>query len=603
MPYISHSSDSDRCFTLLKKWLEDCRNNHECPQNSAASLPTRVIDVGEQGMPLRLVETGTLKSEYLTLSYVWGNSNKGITLKSNLDERLNSLAFESLCKTHQDAITITRKLGFQYLWIDALCIVQDDQEDWEKEAAQMFNIYRNSVLTLAATSSSSAECGIFSMRPVDLVAKTAIICGLKWKDDGGYDIEMLVSQIGVDPDDPSAMIDTEGLVKDADQFNGPFVLVRKPILSHGLYSGQFHKYWTAEDFPLEDRAWCFQERILSTRIVHFGKDELVWECNSEILCECGGMTRENDPTTRHKFQNITSTDDPRAASDKWMGVVSRCTSRKITRESDRLPTLSGLAKCLQERGFTKYLAGLWKEHLPAQLLWKCGRGGRRASAYRAPTWSFASVENVPIFNGLEHMFRSRRHFLATVESAVCRPAGVDITGNVAEGSIVLTGPTQFSSLEYRFVRYRGEMTKRVRYVVYAQGTLRQFSNDFEIFECNAEITYDESSAVPATSDPSRLNQKGEEEELALMRYGPHGTLLPVSGGPVLLLAICNEEQTQMKTHGKGIKTLYCLVLKAQSHKATAMEVLYERIGVLELDQDGEPDLWLKEAQEMTVTIV
>jgi hypothetical protein len=127
------------------------------------------------------------------------------------------------------------------------------------------------------------------------------------------------------------------------------------------------------------------------------------------------------------------------------------------------------------------------------------------------------------------------------------------------------------SLDYRFVRYRGELAKRVRYVVYAQGTLCQFSNDFEIFECNDEITYDESSAVPAMSDPSSF-KKGEEEELALMRYGPHGTLLPVSGGLVLLLAICNEEQTQMQFGGKGIKTLYYLVLKVQSHKETASEV-------------------------------
>jgi hypothetical protein len=291
MPYIAHSSDNDRCFDLIASWLENCRSEHDCPRNDASTLPTRVIDVDDETTTPLLLQTNGQKGGYVAISYVWGATSKGITLEANFAERLIGMPLDSLCKTHQDAITITRRLGFKYLWIDALCIIQDSRDYWEKEAAQMFDIYRRSVLTLAATSSNGGDEGIFLKRPIDVLAKVAIICGLRrparrihrecyscipklicpgdYEDTEDRDrngLDMLISKIEFDPasPDPDEEIDTGGLIQDAEGFNGPFVLVRRPVLSHGLYSHSFHTYWSATDFPLEDRAWCFQERILST---------------------------------------------------------------------------------------------------------------------------------------------------------------------------------------------------------------------------------------------------------------------------------------------------------------------------------------------------
>jgi Heterokaryon incompatibility protein (HET) len=611
MPYIAHSSSSYRCFDLIKTWLNECRDNHEsCAKNSGVPLPSRVIDIGDDNHKPRLFVTNGKRGEYLTLSYCWGGISRGVTLKSNIQERLTVISLDTLCKTHQDAILITRRLGFKYLWIDALCIVQDDYADWEDESSKMFSIYRDSVLTLAAASSSNGDGGIFSKRPYDVLATSAIILGIKYDDDEpeNYklpEIDILVSRIELDPNTPEDVLDSEALVKDAGEFNGPFLLVRKPVLSHGIYSYGFHKYHTATDFPLEDRAWCLQERILSTRIVHFSRDELVWECKCSTQCECGGISsREGAITLREHFEVFLQNEDPRVRSDTWMEMVSKCTKRKITNESDRLPTLSGLARCLQEQGFGKYLAGLWMEHLPAQLLWCTyyGDQARRASTYRAPSWSFASVENASFNNALETMFRTHRHFLASFSSAECRPAGTDPTGNVAEGHITITGPVQQSSLEFRFVRYNGQISPIVRCGVYALGRFRKFLNDISLFEPNESTTFNENSVTTASSDPSSRQQKNEQELVPLKKI-EDGSLQPFTGGPVILLAICIEQQTQMQYHGKGVESLFCLVLKPTAGDVDQHEVFYERIGVLKLDQEDEPEQWLQGAQEATLTIL
>jgi hypothetical protein len=107
-------------------------------------------------------------------------------------------------------------------------------------------------------------------------------------------------------------------------------------------------------------------------------------------CECGVMQSEmRELTLREYFRALLDEESPDRA-EIWMELITKCSKRKLTFEFDRLPAISGLAKSLQERDFGEYLAGLWKENLPRQLLWTAS--GRRTPSYRAPTWSFASVE-------------------------------------------------------------------------------------------------------------------------------------------------------------------------------------------------------------------
>jgi hypothetical protein len=128
-----------------------------------------------------------------------------------------------------------------------------------------------------------------------------------------------------------------------------------PYLSESLslhsVSCGFHDA-EALQVPLEDRAWCFQERILSTRIVHHTNGE----CNGPNECECGVMQCEmQEPTLREYFRALLGKESPDRA-EIWMELITKCSKRKLTFESDRIPAISGLAKSLQERGFGEYLA-------------------------------------------------------------------------------------------------------------------------------------------------------------------------------------------------------------------------------------------------------
>jgi Heterokaryon incompatibility protein (HET) len=102
------------------------------------------------------------KGQYVTLSHCWGQQKFLTTTKETLPLRTKGIEWDSMPRTFQDAATITRRLGFQYLWIDALCIIQDSEIDWETESAKMGSIYQDSVLTIAASDARDGRGGCFS---------------------------------------------------------------------------------------------------------------------------------------------------------------------------------------------------------------------------------------------------------------------------------------------------------------------------------------------------------------------------------------------------------------------------------------------------------
>ncbi|KAK0705829.1 heterokaryon incompatibility protein-domain-containing protein, partial [Apiosordaria backusii] len=145
-----------------------CLESHvECRVNSSNQLPTRVIQVGSETRPPRLVETltGTIESsQYIALSYCWGLSQTLTTTKATYSDRLKAIPWGDIPKTIQEAIEFTQHLGVPYIWIDAVCIIQDDNADWEREAATMQNVYENALFTLSATSSPDTVTGCFLPR-------------------------------------------------------------------------------------------------------------------------------------------------------------------------------------------------------------------------------------------------------------------------------------------------------------------------------------------------------------------------------------------------------------------------------------------------------
>ncbi|KAH7018102.1 heterokaryon incompatibility protein-domain-containing protein, partial [Microdochium trichocladiopsis] len=104
-------------------------------------------------------------AKYTALSHRWGQGSDkaGPTTRGNIEERKNDIAWEALPDLFHDAVSLTLGLGVSYIWIDSLCIVQDDVDDWEREAASMTRIFNNALLTIAALYSDSPATTIFSL--------------------------------------------------------------------------------------------------------------------------------------------------------------------------------------------------------------------------------------------------------------------------------------------------------------------------------------------------------------------------------------------------------------------------------------------------------
>ncbi|KAL9617305.1 MAG: hypothetical protein Q9160_007885 [Pyrenula sp. 1 TL-2023] len=171
------SSDADGCLDLLRGWLRECLSSHENSTSPSRILPTRLIDVGSRGVHQQpkivelngarpnVLRADTFQGQYITLSHCWGGEIAFKTTKSNLEARKEQIPLENIPKTFRDAIDICRALDVRYLWIDALCIIQDSGEDWRKESSLMSTVYSGSLLTLSALDSKDSLAGIFKDRP------------------------------------------------------------------------------------------------------------------------------------------------------------------------------------------------------------------------------------------------------------------------------------------------------------------------------------------------------------------------------------------------------------------------------------------------------
>jgi Heterokaryon incompatibility protein (HET) len=282
-----------------------------------------------------------LSYNYVALSHCWGQqsgfelSTLPKTTKENLVfHKSKGLLEQDLTRTFRNAIDVTRKLDVQYLWIDSLCIIQDDAEDMETELSKMGSIYGNAYLVIAATLAKNGSVGLDRERPLSNIE----------------------------------IIDSHGQAVKA--------AVREK--SHHDVWKKGEQFWIALDLPLLDRAWAFQEHWLARRVVHFTPVELVWECRTCIDCECGDLS--NPRTSWREFgigKNLKTEygEITRWGSDMdriklWHDLCAQYSSRKITKMTDRLPALSSSAKAMDMPPFLgRYLAGIWECTLPNGLLW------------------------------------------------------------------------------------------------------------------------------------------------------------------------------------------------------------------------------------------
>ena len=181
--------------------------------------------------------------KYTCLSWCWGKSLPLRTVTSNLARHKVGISWSQLPVAFQDAIRISRRLGIPHLWIDALCIIQDDRTDWEVESARMAEIYGNAFVTICAAASTDSTQSIFHTLPSDFIQQEI---------HGQPDVFVRTPTVHGHFIDLSTFTEASSIPKDAN--------------------------------PIFYRAWTFQELSLSPRVIFFGKYEVVWRCQDTILC-------------------------------------------------------------------------------------------------------------------------------------------------------------------------------------------------------------------------------------------------------------------------------------------------------------------------------
>jgi hypothetical protein len=332
-------------------------------------LPSRVLDVNASECPsgLKLItDTKSKVARFATLSHRWGTQKFLLATKSSLQQLKEGISFDDLSKTFQDAVVITRRLGIPYLWIDSLCIIQDDKEDWARESEKMGVIYENAYINFAATGTEDASLGFLGPRQQE------------------YQHVKFPASLQ-NPNGPSIYFTDQP---------GP------------KFSSSVDK---AE---LNNRGWVLQERTLSRRTAHFANDQIYWECASCRASEDGQISFSNSEPglktmqvfqkPRHEYsweppftsQTVIPVDKLEPAWAKMLTQYSLC---KLTYSSDKLPALQGLADRVRARTGLVYHFGHFfdqSSRISILLVWFVGNEmmSNIPSSPRVPTWSCLATD-------------------------------------------------------------------------------------------------------------------------------------------------------------------------------------------------------------------
>jgi hypothetical protein len=231
-------------FDLLRAWLRRCNESHECKGLGAGServLPSRLLYVGNSDPNILVLHNTANRigiERYVALSHCWGDLPAEVketfcSSTRNISSRQEGFSINDLPKTFQDAIRVTRELGQQYLWIDSLCILQGDEEDWQRESKLMEGVFSSAYCVIAASSAINSKAGflerIVTSRYVtiaDAVGRWIYVC------------------------------------EDMDDFEND-----------------------VDGALLNTRGWVLQERALSRRTIHFSANHTYWECGGGVCCE------------------------------------------------------------------------------------------------------------------------------------------------------------------------------------------------------------------------------------------------------------------------------------------------------------------------------
>ncbi|KAJ8113334.1 hypothetical protein OPT61_g4516 [Boeremia exigua] len=468
LQHPSGDTSSREAVMTINHWIDTCKDEHEeckCSQEPQ-SMPERVLELTADC--IRLQENLTYVHAYACLSHCWGEAGPAMKLTSaNVGLMKAGVPIIRLPKTFHDTVELCLKIGLRYLWIDALCIIQDDPVDWQRAAATMGDIYAGATITLAASRSCSSDQGLFSR---------------------------------MNPSYETIALKEPGL----------YVRAILPSFPRDVSTNQYlGDYW-----PLLDRGWVYQERKLSARVVHFGQDQLYWECGARMLSEDGSED------IRHiKMLDLKSNlADP---IDAWRSTVEHYSKLKLSYEDDRLPAISAVVKQMQSiRQDDIYAAGMWRDSLLEDLSWEpiFPPGERRGSR---PTWSWISVSSGVFWcpnTVLKTTTLVRTDFQVTGPSHFGQTTGASITLRGPAASFILRdGNASLSSHRLRCPKLPEE---------YADVQKHAY--------CNPDFVWNTAELEPRDNDHLSF----------LLLWHTHGHGDPVDGVMGLILRHAGSEQYQ-----------------------------------------------------------
>lgn len=396
----------------VQAWVGNCDESHSKCHPGEVFLPFRVLDLAGpslDGNSIRLVEPpAETIAHYASLSHCWGSSQQFTTTKATMSQRMTGIDVAALPKTFRNAIDIARQLDIRYIWIDSLCICQDDGADWERESAKMASIYMNSYLTIAATRAADDAEGFLGARGARIHVPLEVT---------------LPANNG----------------SDQDSFSGTIHLFNIPL----NFAAAGRSYVDDNKAPLSQRGWVVQERFLAPRTLHFGSSQISFECFERFNTEDGyEQTSFMYNITELRPTDMTSMGISKCysyrVSERWAITLSLYSRKSLSWESDKLPAFSGLARLFQQKLRDTYVAGLWRNNIVEGLCWQSyGPPHSRPTSYRAPSWSWASIDGLISITPL-----GRWEDVVEVVDVQVQVKGENPYGEVSSGSIELRAPLE-----------------------------------------------------------------------------------------------------------------------------------------------------------------
>lgn len=391
---LSFSTASAATFKLVKAWIKECIDTHETcrhfssmrPNTATRVRPEYVIEISpspnqESDIRLRLVKTANLPSDirWATLSHCWGRNPVFRTVNENLGAMLESIPINELPKTFRDAVQVTHSLGYCYLWIDSLCIIQDSEKHWVQESAIMGDVYHQSVFTIAASGAADGTVGCFQTR------------------------------------NPLCFQDLSFSIHPKEGVTWSICVARTYLKATELDS--------LPEEPLHTRGWVLQERLLSPRVIYYGARHVSFECSTDAFTESDcfppvstrkgiksdfwgiieKLSKDSATSTRLAQLDVLprvigEVDEGENIMRELWTLVQTYTSCLLTKGDDKLVAIGGIFRMIESITGLTNIAGLWKETFLYDLLWsRVYRSGvttrPRPQGERAPTWSWASLND------------------------------------------------------------------------------------------------------------------------------------------------------------------------------------------------------------------